>query len=241
MSRSIHATTASGDAVTLEAHAQLAARERTVAQLEQNAMQALSLVRATSGALDPVLRGLDRVTLLLAHSRGLVEPAVKPELRRVLAELSEHVHAAAVCGELLLCGGARSFALEDPASENAQPLCVELPDLSEPTRGLTQLDLSGSTNALLLSQRNAAVLVEVRKAQRRLQHLAKQLVEVLATRRRGAARSSQPIPRRASEDGFVSMVGHLREHLLAAGETALRVQGSPGARAAWLVEATSQG
>ena len=242
MSRSIHATTASGDAVTLEAGAQHTGRGRTVAQIEHNAMQALALVRAALAAVEPVFDGLDRVTSLLAHSRGLVETGVKPELRRVLGELSEHVHNAAWSGELLLCGGARAFSLEDPWSESGElPLTVvELPELSECTRALTQHELTGGTNALALSQRNANALQHVRSAQRRLQQVAKQLSQVLATRRRGAARTSQPLPKQTPEEGFVTMVSHLREHVLAAGALALRVQGSPTARAAWLVEATQQ-
>jgi len=242
MSRSIHATTASGDEVRLEARAQMAARGRTVAQLEHNAMQALALVRAALTALDPMLVRLDRVTLLLSHSRGLVEAAVKPELKRSFSELVEHVQNAAYGGELLLCGGVRAFAVEDPWSESAElPLTVvQLPELSECTRALSQLDLHGGVNALALGQRNTHALQSVRKAQRQLQQLAKQLADVLATRRRGAARSSQPLPKRAGEDGFVDMVSHLRDQVLAAGPTALRVQGSPTTRAAWLVEGTQQ-
>ena len=160
MSRSIHATTASGDAVTLETCTQSASRDRTLAQVEHNAMQALALVRAGLHALEPMFRGLDRIALLLSHSRGVVEATVKPELKRVLSDLINHVSVAAWSGEALLRGGARAFALEDPWNETGQPLTVELPDLSESVRTLAQLDLNGAANALALSQRQVRKLAE---------------------------------------------------------------------------------
>lgn len=237
MSRSIHATTGSGDAVTLETCTQTASRERTVAQVEHNAMQALALVRAALRALEPVFQALDRIALLLSHSRGVVEAAVKPELKRVLIELAEHVSTAAWSGEPLLRGGARAFALDDPWNdETKQPLTIELPDLAEAVRALSQLDLIGAANALAYGQRNAAAQQEVRRTQRHLQQLAKQLADVLARRRRSAARSSQTISKRGPDDVFVTMVSHVRDHVLAAGPEALRVQGSPTTRAASLVE-----
>ena len=95
MNRSIHATTASGDAVTLEACTQTASRERTLAQVEHNAMQALGLVRAGLHALEPMFHGLDRIALLLSNSRGVVDPTVKPELKRVFSDLAQHVSVAA--------------------------------------------------------------------------------------------------------------------------------------------------
>ena len=239
MSRSIHATTASGDAVTLETCTQSASRDRTLAQVEHNAMQALALVRAGLHALEPMFRGLDRIALLLSHSRGVVEATVKPELKRVLSDLINHVSVAAWSGEALLRGGARAFALEDPWNETGQPLTVELPDLSESVRTLAQLDLNGAANALALSQRTTTALQEVRKSQRQLQQLAKQLAEVLARRRRSAARSSQTISKRGPEDAFVSMVSLVRDHVLAAGPVALSVQGSPTTRAASLLEGTA--
>lgn len=243
MSRSIHATTASGDAVTLEACTQTASRERTVAQVEHNAMQALALVRACLRALEPMLAGHDRIALLISHSRGLVEAAIRPELKRVLLDLTEHVSIAAWSGDALLRGGARAFTLDDPWNESAnnQPLTIELPDLSETLRALTQLDLGGAINALAFGQRNGAALQEARKAQRQLQQLAKQLADVLARRRRSAARSSQTLSKRPPEEQFVSMVTVVRDHVLAAGQSALSVQGSPTTRAASLLENTAPG
>jgi hypothetical protein len=241
MSRSIHPTTASVDAVTLETCTQTASRERTVAQVEHNAMLALAMVRAALGALEPVFQGLDRISLLLLHSRGLVEASIKPELKRVLVELANHVSAAAWSGEPLLQGGTRAFALDDPWNETGQPLTIALPELDEAVHALSELDLGGAANALALGQRNAAALQEVRKTQRQLQQLAKQLADVLAKRRRSAARSSQTISKRGPDDVFVTMVSLVRDHVLAAGPEALRVQGSPTTRAAYLVEGNATG
>src|ERR1700753_3589557 len=78
MTRSIHATTASGDAVTLGAGATLASHGRTLAHLEHNAMQALGLVRATLVALQGVGAQLDRASLLLSHPRGVIDFAIRP-------------------------------------------------------------------------------------------------------------------------------------------------------------------
>jgi hypothetical protein len=207
-----------------------------VAQLEHNAMQALALVRAAHNALAEVARVADRAALLLSHSRGLVEAAVKPELQRVFAAIVGQVQAAAVNGEPLLQGGAQAFALDDPWQPASEPLCVELPDLRLAADALAAVDLSGGANALTVSQRNTVLLGEVRLAQKQLTATAKRLVEQLGKQRRDGDGAPLPSARRAQDEGFVSMIGRVRDHVLHAGDAALRVQGPPTTRAAWLVE-----
>src|SRR5262245_42490957 len=131
MTRAIHATTASGDAITLEAAAELGARGRTTAQLEHNAMQALGLVRASAHALQDVAQLLDRAMLLLASSRAVVDPTVRPELRRVFTQIADVVRTAHHAGQPLLRGSSVVYALEDPWQETSEPAHIDLPDLHE--------------------------------------------------------------------------------------------------------------
>ncbi|MET0388572.1 MAG: hypothetical protein ABW321_21555 [Polyangiales bacterium] len=247
MTRSVHTTTASGDAITLApgAHATAQSRTgRTVAQLEHNAMLALALVRATLHALERVATGTDRAALLLSNSRSLVDPAVKPELRRLFGELTDVVHSALWNGEPLLCGGGSAFAIDDPWREGSEPLCVELPDLQHTTQALVAVDLAGSTNALIVGQRNGALHSEVRHAQKRLGSTADQLRELLTMPRRAGHEAAPEPParsQRAADEGFVSLIGRVRDHVLHAGSSALRVQGAPSTRAAWLIEGATDG
>lgn len=237
MSRAIHATTGSGDAITLELSVETPAHGRTLAQLEHNAMQALGLTRAALAALEPCAHAIDRASVLLAHSPGVVEPAIRPELKRIFVELSEHVNTAQLHGEPLLRGDRHSFALVDPREESSQPLCVVLPDLREKTQALAACDLGAAANALTLAQRNGAALLEVRQAQRELLQTLQNLNQVLAAQRRG--RDLRPIsepPPPNQDEGFISLIGRVRDHVLTSGGAALRVQGAPSSRAAWLVE-----
>lgn len=225
MSRPPPRTTASGDAVSLQPSAHTTARGRAVAQREHDAMQALALVRTTLLALERVAKIADRAALLLSHNRGLVEPAVKPELKRVQEELQTAVQTAAWSGQALLCGGLSVFALEDPWRESSESLTVAQPDLQEATRALAGVD---PNNALLLSQRNLALLAEIQRAQKQLRSTAARVSALLATQRSGDVKRV--------DDGFISMIGRVRDHVLHAGNAALRVQGAPSTRAAWLIE-----
>jgi hypothetical protein len=236
MSRVIQKTTASGDAISLGASHRSAVPGRSVAQLEHNGMQALSLVRATLNALVALTRYSDRITLLLTHSRGLVDVTIKPELKRVFGEIADHVNTAALHGEPLLCGGASAYALGDPWHETSEPFCIELPDLRHAAQALTSIDLLGGTNALALGKRNEELLGELRHTQKQLTLAAHRLSEVLANARRERNASEPPPPRRNQDEGFVSLIGRVRDQVLHAGGAALRVQGAPSTRAAWLVE-----
>lgn len=233
MNPAIHATAPSGDEVTLEANAQLGARGRTVAQVEQNAMHALNLVRAALIGLDQVTKGLDRAALLLAHNHQAIDPAVRPELRRTLEQLGEHLRGATLHGEPLLQGGSTSFALQEPGDDISEPLIVELPALEAAFSELVEAELSGGSHAWV-SQRHETLASEVQLARRQLEQQAARLGEVLAHRRRIHAPAAQ---RRAEDEGFIAMIQQVRDDVLHAGEAALLVQGSPSVRAAWLVEA----
>lgn len=232
MTRAVHATTASGDAITLEASAELSARGRTTAQLEHNAMQALGLARACSHALQEVMQLLDRVALLLASSRGVVDPTVRPELRRVFTQLSEHVQASNHAGQALLCGGTVVYALEDPWQETSEQVQIDLPDLSD-SAALASLELN---SAVIVNQRTSAAQALLRKEQKRFAALSKSLCGALEKLHRGRAKNPQA-PARVQDEGFVALIGRVRDHVLDSGSAALQVQGAPSTRAAWLVEA----
>ena len=232
MSRAIHETTPSGDEVTLEANAQLVTRGRAVAQAEHNAMQALDLVRATVAALSEVAALLDRIGLLLSHSRGAVESAISVELGRVIAQLGESIQAAALHGDPLLRGGGNTFAVQDPQDMSSMPLRIDLPDLSDAYAELAEIDLSAEGSTLLISKRQAALVSLVQATRKDLSATARELSGVLASQR-----PPSPVPPRVEDEGFVAMIHELRQSVLHAGDAALRVQGSPTARATWLIEA----
>jgi hypothetical protein len=216
-----------------------------LAQLEHNAMQALALVRATLGALERVVQGCDRASLLLSGSRGVVEPNIKPELRRTFGELAVLVNSSQFDGEPVLTGGSFPFALEDPWHETSDPFAIELPDLNEPTQALAVIDLNGAANALQLSQRNNVLLGEARIAQKRLSATVERLHQVLFSQRRGdaangdrAALSALVAAKRdrLQDESFVSMIGRVRDHVLTSGGAALLVQGTLSARVTSLLE-----
>lgn len=232
MSRAIHETTASGDEVTLEANAQLVTRGRTVAQVEHNAMQALDLVRATLAALGDIAGLLDRIGLLLSHNRGAIEDAISMELERVIAQLGETIQAAMLHDDPLLCGGGATFAIQDPQDMSTAPLRIELPDLSEAFGELAEVDLGSEGSALEISKRQAALVRVVQGARKQLTSTSQELSGVLASQR-----PPSPRPPRIEDEGFVAMIHELRQSVLHAGDAALRVQGSPTARATWLIEA----
>jgi hypothetical protein len=231
MSRATHATTPSGDEVTLEANAQLAARERTVAQVEHNAMQALDLVRATLHALGELTGPLDRLAALLSHSRSVPLSTISPELQRLIEQLGASIHAAALREDPLLTGGGASFVVENPQDSSSAPLQIELPDLSGAYAELAELDIATSTHALItLKQVHLASTVQAAKKQ--FTGLAQRLTRLL-----GSQRPPRPLMPRAEDEGFVAMIQTVRQHVLHAGDAALRVQGSPSSRATWLIEA----
>jgi hypothetical protein len=239
MTRSIHATTASGDAVTLEAGAKPAARGRTLAQLEHNAMQALGLVRATITALQGVAAQIERAVLLLSHTRGVVDSSIRPELKRVFNEIGDRVRSAAHGGQLLLCGQTVAFALDDPWQESSGAVCIELPELWEAAlggSGLATLELQNARNALTVMQRLSALQSLVQESMKRFGVEHQRLGAVLGRLHRGRVRDATLTAARADE-GFVDLIGRVRDHVLGSGTTALRVQGAPSTRAAWLVEA----
>jgi hypothetical protein len=232
MTRAVHATTASGDAITLEASAELGARGRTTAQLEHNAMQALGLARASSHALQEAAQLLERAGLLLASSRVVVDPTIRPELRRVFTLLAERVSTASHAGQLLLRGGTVVYALEDPWQETSELASIDLPDLNESAE-LVSLELN---NASLVNQRTSAFQAEVRKDQKRFAALSKSLCGALEKLHRGRTKNPHATAR-VQDDGFVALIGRVRDHVLDSGSSALQVQGAPSTRAAWLVEA----
>jgi hypothetical protein len=229
MSRAIHETTASGDEVTLEANVQVAARGRTVAQVEHNAMQALDLVRATLHVLGEVLVPLDRLALLLAGRSAVT--AIAPELQRTIEQLGACIHAAMLREKPLLVGGTVAFVVDDPQDMTSTPLQIELPDLSSAFAELVELDLAVSTHAQLCAKQ-ARLAGLVQRARRQFSDTAQRLSGVLASQR-----PSSPGPARTADEGFVALIQSVRDRVLHAGNAALRVQGSPSARATWLITA----
>ena len=230
MSRAIHATTASGDEVTLEANAQHCARGRTVAQVEHNAMQALDLVRATLAALSGVTEALDRLGLLLSHSRGA--EALRPALQRTIEQLGQSIHGARLRDDPLLSGDSATFVVDGPQDLTSAPLEIHLPDLSREYVALAELDLADSNEALLGAQ-HARLMSLVLAANKQLQHTAERLTGILSSQR-PTHNEARP---RAEDEGFVAMIQSVRDSVLHAGDLALRVQGSPSTRATWLIEA----
>jgi hypothetical protein len=240
MTRATHATTASGDAVTLEASAEQGARGRSLAQLEHNAMQALGLVRAALVAVQAVGHNLDRASLMLSRSQGAIDPGLKPELKRVIASVTQQVNTASHAGHSLLDGNAVAFALDDPWLEASEPLGIDLPDLTQSVLGkggLSELDLIGTTSVNIAVQRIHAAQSAVREGQRSLSQSAQALSAVLARLHEARGRSAEP---RNQDDGFIAMIGRVRDQVLRSGSVALRVQGAPSTRAAWLVEASDE-
>ena len=231
MSRAIHATTPSGDEVTLEANAQLCARGRTVAHVEHNAMQALDLVRATLAALSGIAPSLDRLALLLSNSRGIAASALVSELERVIPQLGQAIHGAALRDDPLLSGGSAKFLVDDPQDLTSIPLQIDLPDLSSAFAELAELDLRATTTAQLVAK-HTQLAGQVLTAKKGLSDLAQRLSGVLANQRPSCEK-----PLRAEDEGLVAMIQTVRQSVLHAGDAALRVQGSPSARATWLIEA----
>ena len=231
MSRAIHATTPSGDEVTLEANAQQHARGRTVAQVEHNAMQALDLVRATLAALSDVAPAVDRLTLLLSNSRGIAASALAAELQRVIQQLGETIHAAALRDDPLLVGGTAKFAVDDPNDLTSTPLEIDLPDLSSAFAELAELDLQVTTTTQLAAKQ-AQLAAEVQAAKKHLGETAQRLSSALARQR-----PTREKLHRAEDERFVAMIQSVRQSVLHAGDAALRVQGSPSSRATWLIQA----
>jgi hypothetical protein len=239
MTRPTHAT-ASGETVTLEATAAQGARGRSLAQLEHNAMQALGLVRAAMIAVEMVGSSMERAALLLSRSQGFVDVGLKPELKRVIATVVQQVNGASHAGHSLLDGDSVAFAIDDPWLEASEPLGIELPDLAPSVLGaggLSELDLGGNTSLQSTQQRIAAVQTAARDGQRSLQHSAQALSAVLARLHEARGRSAPP---RNQDDGFIDLIGRVREQVLRSGAAALRVQGAPSTRAAWLVEASDE-
>jgi hypothetical protein len=240
MSRSIHAKTASGDAITLEASADASGRGRSLAHLEHSAMQALGLVRAASGALRDVTRMVERTALVVSRGSGLLEAGLKPELKRMFAELAQHIRSADYAGHGLLDGGMLVVSLDDAGHGGGVPLAIELPDLVPSLLGeggLCELDLQGSIGTGSVQQRVAAAQTALHKAEQSLQASSKALLGVLQR-----LHDSRAIPgsQRTRDEGFIALIGQLRERLLRSGASALRVQGAPSTRAVWLVEGTEQ-
>jgi hypothetical protein len=235
MSRPTHATTPSGDEVTLEANAQVGVQPRSVAQVEHNAMQALDLVRAALTALNNVTRLLERASLLLAHGRGSVAAAVVAELERVHEQLGMTIGTAELYATPLLRGGGAAFALQGPRDELSEPIWVALPDLHEPYLALLAEPLRAGEGSGRLSQRYAELTSRALAARAELTANTKLLCEVLRNQRQRVAKTA--VPRRADDERFVSLIQQVRTSVLHAGHAALRVQGNPTSRAAWLVEA----
>lgn len=231
MSRAVHATTPSGDEVTLEANAQLCARGRTVAQVEHNAMQALDLVRATLAALSDVTPALERLALLLSNGRGIAASALAAELTRVIQQLGEVIHAAALRDDPLLTGGSAKFIVHDQHDLTSTPLQIDLPDLSSAFAELAELDLQATTVAQLAAKQTQ-LMGQVLTARKQLMVTAQGLSGVLASQR-----PPRQKPPRAEDEGFIAMIQSVRQRVLHAGGAALRVQGSPSARATGLIEA----
>jgi hypothetical protein len=182
---------------------------------------------------------LDRAGLLLSHTRGVVEAAIRPELKRVFTEIGDRVRVAAHGGQPLLRGETVAFALDDPWQESSGPVCIELPELWESTLGsnsLATLELQGAANALTVMQRVSALQALVQQSIKRLAGERQRLGAVLGRLHRGRLRDQQLTAARADE-GFVALRGRVRDRVLGSGSAALRVQGAPSTRAAWLVEA----
>jgi hypothetical protein len=229
MSRAIHETTPSGDEVTLEANAQLSTRERKVAHVEHNAMQALDLVRAALAALSDVTPALDRLALLVSNDRGTAMSALAPELQRVIEQLGQTIRTAALRDDPLLRGGSATFVVEDPHDQFSTPLQIDLPDLAAAFAELAEVDLQQMPGALLATKQ-AHLTGQVQQARKQLTSTSQRLGRVLASQRP----PRQKLPR-AEDESFVAMIQSVRESVLHAGDTALRVQGSLSARATWLI------
>jgi hypothetical protein len=233
-------TTASGDAVSVEAPAEGAApsssRGRLLAQFEHNAMLALGLVRAGLLALQGVTGLLERATQLLSRHHGVLEPGAANSLRRVFDELAQHVQNASHDGHSLLTGVSVAFALDDPWQAASEPLHIALPDLSSSVlgeAGVQELQLGARTTVAPILQRLNAVRSALQQGQVSMQQAGEQLSVVL-TRLDANRVKSAPGPEAA--DTFDRLAEQVRDHVLRAGASALRVQGAPSTRAAWLVE-----
>lgn len=221
---------------TAEGGARDGSRGRLLAQLEHNAMLALGLVRAGLLALQGVTRSLERATHLLSRHHGVLEPAIANDLKRVFAELGQHVQNATHDGHALLAGTSVAFALDDAWQETSEPLHVELPELHGSVLadgGLLELELDARMTVLPILQRLNAVRSAVQKGQLALQAAAQQLNVVLTRLHADRAKSAAV---RGPTDNFDRLAERLRDHVLRAGASALRVQGAPSTRAAWLVE-----
>jgi hypothetical protein len=224
------------DAVTLLASGSGLAHGRQLALREQNTMHALGLVRAGMAALQGVSRTLERAGVVLARSRGMLEPKGIPELRQLIAELAQQTRSAQHDGHTLLNGGSVAFALADPWLETSELTHVELPALSLVVlseQGLAGLELTATTSVLAVLQRMARARTALQEGHALLQRGANQLNVVL---QRLHADRNQGVPARVKELDIAKWVEQLREHMLAPGSNALSVQGTPTTRAASLVE-----
>jgi hypothetical protein len=82
----------------------------------------------------------------------------------------------------------------------------------------------------------SALQAQVQLARKQLTAANQQLGAVLGRLHRGRIHDATLTAARADE-GFVDLIGRVRDHVLDSGSVALRVQGAPSTRAAWLVEA----
>jgi hypothetical protein len=237
----IPATTASGDAVILEATPELHARGRLLAQLEHNAMAALGLVRAGFSGLQSVSRLLDRAAQMLAQNQVVLDPSKARELQRVFSELVQHVQTLAYAEHMLLQGETVSFALDDPWLEASEMLFVQLPLLGPSVlgaEGIASTDFGPLTSATHVMHRINGVRNAVAQGHVSLQHAVRRL-NVVVVRLHANRGKSTPVP--ASPDEFQRFTGRVRDHVLRSGASALRVQGTPSTRAASLVEGAEDG
>jgi hypothetical protein len=246
MPRSITpATTASGDAVILEAtpepHARDGTRGRVLAQLEHNAMAALGLVRAAVSSLQSVSRLVDRAAQMIAQNQVVLDANKTREVQRVFRELIEHVQTSAYAEHELLQGATVSFALDDPWLEASELLFVQLPDLRPSVlgaEGVASTDFGPLPSAAHIMHRINGVRTAVAQGHVSLQRAVRRL-NVVVVRLNANRGKSTPVP--ASPDEFQRFIGRVRDHVLRSGASALRVQGTPSTRAASLVEGAEDG
>jgi hypothetical protein len=233
-------TTASGDAVIVEATGESSGRDSTrgrlLAQLEHNAMLALGLVRAGFNGLQGVTLLLERATQTIPHNQVVLDPGKTRELKRLLDELIEHVRTSAYAEHVLLLGASVSFALDDPWLEASELFFVKLPDLTASVLGpdgLARLELESRTSSAHVMLRINGVRSSVAQGHVSLQHTVRRL-NVVVLRLHAKRGKSSPAP--PSPDDFQRLTGRVRDHVLRSGASALRVQGTPSTRAASLVE-----
>ncbi len=211
---------------------------RTFSQAEQEAMQALGVLREASAALHSVASGLQRAAELAARASEGPDASLDQALHQVLGELEPLVQGTHTAGAVALDGTTLAVELVHGSQAFAPvtTLTITLPDIAGTLfgeGGLDELRLDVPGGGSQAKQAVAAALSEVDIGQRQLRAASGQLTTALA--QLGAGRGAQVEPGHGAALAAQS-AARLRREIVSAPGLALRAQGNASALARALLE-----